>query len=261
LYLDACNVSYETFFNKLSQLRFTQRQQEIMRQVKLPANFRLQKKLARDTALYAHKIRHQIRTSMLDIDKLKTKIDQELSKYLSDHQISEDLKPIYQDFADYVLKRALNPEPNPPLDTKPWQKSGIRPLLLSYINSMIYKIVHREQKKISRRKIPTTEKQKKMVIGFLRYRAMIEQLETEVHKLLNELQVPSAFYLAYKDFARECFANIKKLYFKDQSLLTQRLADCLRRWQKMKLDEKVLEKIKETAIKQFQTFIPKTLDK
>ncbi|MEO0083311.1 MAG: helix-turn-helix transcriptional regulator, partial [candidate division WOR-3 bacterium] len=122
LYLDACNVSYETFFNKLSQLRFTQRQEEIMRQVKLPANFRLQKKLDRDTALYAHKIRHQIRKPMLDIDKLKTKIDRELSKYLSDHQISDDLKPIYQDFADYVLKRALNPEPNPPLDTKPWQK-------------------------------------------------------------------------------------------------------------------------------------------
>lgn len=256
-YLDACNVSYDTFFTKLSQLRFAQRHQAVMRQVKLPANFRLQKKLDRDTALYAHKIKQQPKLPKLKIEKLKTKIGQELSKYLSDHQIGDDLKPIYQDFADYVLKRALNPKPNPPLDTKPWQKSGIRPLLLSYINRMIYKIVRREQKKLSKRKVPTTEKQQQMAIGFLKYRAMIEQLEAEVHKLLNELQVPLALYLPYKDFARECFAQIKKLYFKDQSLLTQRLADCLRKWQRLKLDEKVLEKIKQTAINQFQQLYPK----
>jgi hypothetical protein len=105
--------------------------------------------------------------------------------------------------------------------------------------------------------MPTTEKQKKMVIGFLKYRVMIEQVETEVHKLLNELQVPFAFYQSYKDFARQCFSNLKKLYFKDQSLLSQRFTESIKMWQRMKLDENVLQKAKEITIKQFLVLFPK----
>jgi hypothetical protein len=125
-------------------------------------------------------------------------------------------------------------------------------MLLESIDLIIYKIVRKEQSKLIKRKIPTTEKQKRMVIGFLKYRVMIEQVEAEVHKLLNELHVPFSLYHAYKDFARQCFSNLKKLYFIDQLLLSQRFAESIKAWQEMKLDENVLEKVKETTIKQFQ---------
>jgi transcriptional regulator with XRE-family HTH domain len=257
LYLDACNTSYNTFFTKLSQLRFSERHYEIMRHMPSNVNLNLRKKIDRDTALYAIKIKHQIKTPKLDIDKLKIKIDRELSKYLSDHRVDENLITTYQDFTSHILARVLNPKPNPPLDIQPWVKSGIKPILLHSINRMIYKIVHKEQRKLNKRKMPTTEKQKKMVVGFLKYRVMIEQVETEVHKLLNELQAPFALYQAYKDFARECFSNLKKLYYKDQSLLSQRFAESIKMWQRMKLDENALEKVKEVTIKEFQKLFPR----
>jgi transcriptional regulator with XRE-family HTH domain len=257
LYLDACNTSYDTFFTKLSQIRFTERHQEIMRN--MPSNIKpnLRQKIDRDTALYTNKIKHQIKTPKLDIHKLKSKIERELAKYLSDHRIDKNLTPTYQDFTSHILTRVLNPNLNPPLDTSPWDKPGIRPMLLNYINRMVYKIVHREQNKLSRRKLPTTEKQKKMVIGFLKYRIMIEQVEAEVHKLLNELEVPFIYYQGYKDFARQCFSNLKKLYYKDQSLLSQRFKESILMWQRMKLDENVLQKVKEITIQQFLALFPK----
>jgi len=75
----------------------------------------LRKKIDRDTALYANKIKHQIKTLKLDFDKLEIKIERELAKYLSDHKIGKDLMPIYQDFASHILKRVLNSAPNPAL--------------------------------------------------------------------------------------------------------------------------------------------------
>jgi transcriptional regulator with XRE-family HTH domain len=261
LYLDACHTPYLNFFAKFSEIRFKQEHQKLMIQEKLPKDAKTRIKIDRDTALYSNKIKYQTKTPYLDIDKLKAKINRMLDQYMSDHRIDKDLIPTYQDFTSYVLKRVLNPKPNPPLDLKPWLKSGIRPNLLDYINRMIYKIVHQEQKKLSRRKIPTTEKQKKMVIGFLKYRVMIEQVETETHKLLNELEVPFSQYHLYKDFARECFSNLKKLYFKDQSLLSQRFAQSIRGWKEAKLDENVLQKVKETTIKVFQTLFASPIQK
>jgi len=228
LYLDACNTPYMTFFSKFSELRFSERHKEIMSHIKEVKSKNLLKKIDRDVALYANKIMYQTKTRFLDQDKLNTKIDRELLKYLSDHKVDKSLIPIYQDFASNVLTRVLNPKPNPPLDIQPWVKSGVRPILLEAINLMIYKIVLQEKKKLNKRKIPTTKKQKKMVIGFLKYRAMIEQVETEVHKLLNELQVPFSQYFAYKDFARESFSSLRKLYYKDQLLLSQRLTESIR---------------------------------
>ncbi len=281
LYLEACNTSYNTFFDQLNKIRTAERNQEITRNIPTKIKPALRHKIDRDATLYANKIKYQIKTPKLDIDKLKSKIERELSKYLSDHKINIDLIPIYQDFTSYILARVLNPEPNPLLDTSHWQKSGIRPMLLQYINRMVYKIVHREQNKLSKRKMPTTEKQKKMVIGFLKYRVMIEQVETEVHKLLNELEVPFALFQGYKDFARQCFSNLKKLYYKDQALLSQRFKESIIMWQRMNLDEsrpsisqnsnndtrtkeqkegldeKVLEKVKNITIQQFLALFPK----
>jgi hypothetical protein len=75
-----------------------------------------------------------------------------------------------------------------------------------------------------------------------------------VHKLLNELQIPCSLYHGYKDFARECFSHLKKLYFKDESLLSQRFAQTIRGWKEAKLDENVLNKVKEITIREFKTF-------
>lgn len=260
LYLDACHTPYLNFFAKFSQLRFKERHQEIMSHtssdVILTRNKvkgkNLIQKIDRDTALYAEKTKYQRKTPYLDKDKLEAKIAREISKYLSDHNVDKKLYPTYLDFAYFVLPRVLNSKPNPPLDTRPWLKSGIRRELLEHINLMIYKIVRIEKNKLVKRKLPTTDKQKKMVIGFLKYRVMIEQVETEVHKLLNELQVPYSLYHGYKDFARECFSNLKKLYFKDQSLLSQRFAQSIRGWKEAKLDENVLLKVKEVTINEFK---------
>lgn len=261
LYLDACHTPYLNFFAKFSELRFREQHQEIMLQAKLPKDTRTRTKIDRDTALYSNKIKYQTKTPYLDIDKLKAKINRMLDQYMSDHKIDKHLIPIYQDFTSYVLKRVLNPKPNPPLDFKPWIKSSVQTNQLYYINQMIYKIVHQEEKKLNRRRIPTTEKQKKMVIGFLKYRVMIEQVETETHKLLNELEVPFSQYHLYKDFARECFSHLKKLYFKDQMLLSQRFAQSIRGWKEAKLDKNVLEKVKEVTIKVFQTLFASPIQK
>jgi len=257
LYLEACNTPYMDFFDKLSQLRFRERHQEIMSQATTIKNKKLMQKIDRDTALYAENIKYQRKTPYLDPDKLKTKISQEVSKFLSDHQVDKTLYPTYIDFAFSIIPRAQSTKPNPPLNTKPWLKDGIRPELLHHINLMIFKIVHKEENKLSRRKVPSTEKQKRMVIGFLKYREMIEQVEAEVHQLLNEAQVPFTLYTGYKDFARECFSHLRKLYFKDQLLLSQRFAQTIRGWKEAKLDENVLNKVKEITIRQFQNLVAK----
>jgi transcriptional regulator with XRE-family HTH domain len=116
LYLDACNTSYNTFFSKLSELRFRQVHQEIMGKVNLSINAKTRKKVCRDTALHANKIKYQTKAPVLDYDKLKSRIDRKLTQYLSDHKVDKSLIPIYQDFTSYVLNRVLNPKPNPPLD-------------------------------------------------------------------------------------------------------------------------------------------------
>ena len=51
-YLDAIGVSWETFFRELSVLRSKHTHQNVMSQVKLPSDWRLQKKIDRYTATY-----------------------------------------------------------------------------------------------------------------------------------------------------------------------------------------------------------------
>jgi transcriptional regulator with XRE-family HTH domain len=257
LYLEVCNTPYKNFYDKLSQIRFKERHQEIMSHATTIKNKNLMQKIDRDIALYAEKIKYQPKTPYLDKDKLKAKISREVSKFLSDHQVDKKLYSTYIDFAYSVLPRVQNAKRNPPLQTKAWLKNGIRPELLYNINLMIYKIVHKEENKLTRRKIPTTDKQKKMVIGFLKYREMIEQVEAKVHQLLNDLQVPLSLYTGYKDFARECFSHLRKLYFKDQLLLSQRFAQTIRGWKEAKLDENVLNKVKEITIREFKSIVLK----
>jgi transcriptional regulator with XRE-family HTH domain len=265
LYLDACHIPYNALFSKMSELRFKEHHQEIMSHAMMIKDRikdkNIIKKIDRDTALYAEKIKFQRKTPYLDKDKLKAKISREVSKFLSDHQVDKNLYPTYIDFAYSIIPRVQSAKPNPKINYSSWLKPDIRPELLHHINLMIYKIIHKEENKLNRRKIPSTDKQKKMAIGFLKYREMIEQVEAEVHQLLNDLQVPLSLYTGYKDFARECFSHLRKLYFKDQLLLSQRFAQSIRGWREAKLDENVLNQVKEITIKEFKDLVIKSAQK
>jgi transcriptional regulator with XRE-family HTH domain len=91
LYLDACNIPYNTYFSKLSELSFRQLHQEIMGKVNLSINAKTRKKVSRDTALYANKIKNQTKAPVLDYDKLKSRIDRKLTQYLSDHKVDKSV--------------------------------------------------------------------------------------------------------------------------------------------------------------------------
>jgi transcriptional regulator with XRE-family HTH domain len=74
-YLDAVGVSWGTFFIELSILRSKQMHTEIMSQVKLPSDWKAQKKLDRDTFLYETKIKPpQNYYTKVDLDLVKQKI-------------------------------------------------------------------------------------------------------------------------------------------------------------------------------------------
>ena len=68
-------------------------------------------------------------------------------------------------------------------------KVGVRPFLFAPIHQIIYKTIKAEKKRLQNTRQYSTEEQKKLAKGFLKYRVIIEQVEFEVHQLLNDLQV------------------------------------------------------------------------
>ena len=265
-YLNACGGDRLSFFTQVNKILEKQAHQEIMSQVKLSeemANKRigyktLAQKIDRDTALYANKIKHQNKPEQkINLALLKDKIEKKVLMLLSDHKTDKNLIPTFLDFTSHIIKRALNPDPNPPLNTSPWIKSGIKQHLFVPITKIVYTTIRIEKKKLLRRKIPSSEKQKKMASGFLKYRVIIEQVEFEVHKLLNDLMVSESLFLAYKDYARTCYSALKKSYIKDPSLLTQKFAEIKRAWKPMGLNEEVMDKVKETTVRAYKEFVTK----
>ncbi len=265
-YLNACGAGRVSFFTEINKILEKQTHQEIMSQAKLSdetANKRvgyktLAQKIDRDTALYANKIKYQKKPEQkINLALLKDKIEKKVLMLLSDHKTDTNLIPTYLDFTSHIIKRALNPDPNPPLNTSPWIKSGIKQYLFAPITKIVYTTIRIEKKKLLRRKIPSSEKQKKMASGFLNYRVIIEQVEFEVHKLLNDLMVSESLFLAYKDYARACYSALKKSYIKDPSLLTQKFAEIKRAWKLMGLNEEVMEKVKETTVRVYKVLVTK----
>ncbi|MEO0074834.1 MAG: hypothetical protein ABIK31_01840, partial [candidate division WOR-3 bacterium] len=206
-------------------------------------------KIERDASLFANKIKYQKKTDKkIDKAMVKEKIERRVLMLLSNHKTDKSLIPTYLDYASHILERALNPYPNPPLQDNLWLKPGIRKILFSEISHIVYQTVKTEKKKLAKRKIPSTEKQKKMVQGFIKYRAAIEQIEFRVHTLFNELQVAPALYLAYKDYTRACYKALKQCYHKDESLLQQQFKQIKVAWKLNGLADTIMEKVKDTVI-------------
>lgn len=256
-YLNACGGNRMTFFSELDKLLSKQEHDEIMAGMsetdsiaskKLKGKTILQK-IDRDAALFANKIKYQKKPDK-EINKalVKDKIERQVLMLLSNHKINKSLIPTYLDYASHILERTLNPNPNPPLQESLWLKPGIKKILFTPINHIVYETVRLEKKRLASRKIPSTEKQKKMAQGFIKYRIAIEQIEFAVHKLLNELQVNPALYLAYKDYARVCYKALKQCYDKDKSLLKQKFKETKVAWRLSGLDNEIMEKVKETVI-------------
>ena len=94
-YLDAIGGSWESFFRELSVLRSKQNHQEIMSQIQLPSNAKLQKKLDRDTFLYETKIKPpQNFYTKVDLELVKKKVDLKIREYLRTLQVKDSLIPV-----------------------------------------------------------------------------------------------------------------------------------------------------------------------
>jgi transcriptional regulator with XRE-family HTH domain len=252
-YLDAISVNWGTFFNELYQSRSKQNLERIMSRVKLPSYRKLQRKIDRDITLYANKIKGAPKTSVkIDVKQVKEKIKSKVLMLLAGHKTDDKLIPIYLDYTWHLFNREMNPNPNPPLDTKPWKKSGIKPILFIPISQIVHKTVVFEKKKLLKKPL-SLETQEKMSVRFGNYRVKIEQIELAAHRKLNEIIIPEVLYPAYKAYARECYKAIRKYFAKDNSLLQQRIAEIKRAWTLNKLNPEILDKVHQTVFAEFQT--------
>ena len=155
--------------------------------------------------------------------------------------------------------------------TEKWQRAGLKLHLISKIKKIINSVLRGEIKRIESKKSLPTKKQEKMALGFTKYRIMIERIETEVHKLLCDLSVPTRWFSSHKAFTRECCRALKKYYGKaftprigsldprrvdstpqeSKEKLEQSLNKVISRWQKQGLKEDVLLKLKEKIVSVF----------
>jgi hypothetical protein len=158
----------------------------------------------------------------------------------------------YQKFAlEYFDFLATLNKPGMKMVTEKWQRAGLKLNLLFKIKKIINSVLRGEIKRISAKKPLPTEKQEKMAIGFTKHRIIIERKETEAHRLLCELGVPTPLFSLYKDFVRECYRALKKYYGKEPEKLKSALNELVSRWQKEGLEEDVLLKLKDKIISVF----------
>jgi transcriptional regulator with XRE-family HTH domain len=253
-YLDAVGVNWGTFFTELSTVQAREALSKIISQVKLPGNWKLQKKIDRDVTLYATKITGVPKTSVtINVNLVKEKIKSKVLKLLASHLTDEKLIPTYLDYTWHLFNREMNPNLNPPLINKPWEKSGIKPILFSKISQIVHKTVWSEKKKLVKRKPLTQDTQERMAVRFGNYRSQIEPIELVVHRLLNEIVIPEVLYPAYKAYTRECFKAIRKYFNKDPVLLKQKISNINKEWIANKLNQEVLDKIQNTILTVYQS--------
>jgi len=249
-YLDAIGVSWITFFTELSKLRSKQSHQEIMSQVKLPSDVKLQKKLDRDTLLYETKIKPpQNYYTKVDLEIVKQKIDLKIKEYLHTLQVNESLIPHYLSFAF----DALNTSKYQPIIEK-YHISGVSKHYLIKITNIVNKIYNAEEKKVQKQKPIRLEKANAMAVKYVQSRIKLEPIEKEVDKFLTEHNLKdNVLYNSYMNFARECYGKIRKYRIKNLLLLKQHLADTKKAWLEAGLKPEIMEKIKETMLKFFTT--------
>jgi hypothetical protein len=243
-----------SFFQKLSEIDFKIEHEKVMRQVEMPSSLKpdLRKKIDRDTALYETKIQYpKTPYQKLDMERVKTKIDNKVKMLLQSYQINEEQKTHYFKFADELFANYDSGQ-IPAIFERHWQAKILRRGIINEIKSIVYKTFRYEQKRLEKPKPLTKEKLQKMGTGFLKYRVKIEPIEAKVQKKLGELNVPIVYNQAYKDFVRECYSALKKYYRKNPLLLTQRFAEIMKSWQAQGLKEEVLLKVKDLIIAHFE---------
>jgi transcriptional regulator with XRE-family HTH domain len=225
-YLTTCGASWTKFVSEIESGYKKSSREKLMSQVKLPANAKLQKKIDRDTALYATKIQgvpKGLRT--LDIDRVKHKIKHQVELLLAGHQTDKKLVSYYLDFTWHMLDRELNPNPNSPLDKRPWIRSGINSTIFIPISQIVHKAVWYEKKRLIKQKPLSEEKRAKMTVRFGTFRSKIEPIKTAVHALLCKIVVKEVHFPLYKAYTRECYRMANKYFAKQPDVYKQKIAE------------------------------------
>ncbi|MEO0115256.1 MAG: hypothetical protein ABIK93_07235 [candidate division WOR-3 bacterium] len=92
-----------------------------------------------------------------------------------------------------------------------------------------------------------------MAIGFAKYRIAIEELEAEVHKLLCELGVPTAWFASYKAFIRQRVKILKRYY--GSKRWNGKIATTISHWVNAGLKQDVLLQLKDKTITSFVSML------
>jgi transcriptional regulator with XRE-family HTH domain len=246
-YLDAVGISWETFFRELSKSRSKQSHQEIMADVKLPSDIKLQKKLDRDTLLYETKIKPPLNYfTKIDMDLVKQKIRYKVKTLCLSLSIKDNLIPHYLDFANEICAESDKTTSDFTSIINKYHISGISKTYLIKIMNIAIKTLNSEKKKVSKQKPIRLEKVRSMAEKYLRSRIAIAPVEAKVAELLAEHKLTGhVLYNSYMNFARECFSKARKFHIKDPLLLKQHLNDITKGWLESGLNLEMMEKIKQ----------------
>jgi transcriptional regulator with XRE-family HTH domain len=236
LYLEGCGASLSDFAISLSSIRPKERHDKAVPSVRPPD---------------------------IDTERLKNTVECKVRGYLAYHPIARDLIGTYLDFAFNVFRHALNPAATSLPDTKIWLDKVITPeerekagprfflnkkeCLFTEIIRLVSEIVWTARKKASKPKPLLTEKQKKMGQGFLRYRVIMEEIETGVDEVLGAMDVSPRYSTSYKAFARKCYKALKKYQGKDILLLNNALDKIIEERVKIGLKQEILIKVREVT--------------
>jgi transcriptional regulator with XRE-family HTH domain len=274
-YLRACGASWVEFFKELDRIDFRLRHEKMIAQVRHPPT---ERKIQRDAMRYEINVEFPSKEKEeIDFDRLKKQIRGKVEALLSkeDNTLTSVLshqgrggKAIlekynqgrgkdaeifaYQKFAleFFDFMATLNKAGMRMVSDK-YLRVGLQFNLISKIKKIINSVIYGEIKRIEAKKPLPTAKQEKMAIGFTNYRIIIERIEAEVHSVLCELGVKTAWFSLYQDFARQCYVALRKYYGKDQEKLARHLTELIERWKKEGLEETVLVKVKDKVIAVF----------
>jgi transcriptional regulator with XRE-family HTH domain len=259
LFLRACGVSWVEFFKELDVTDFKMRHEKMMAKVHPPPT---ERKIHRDAMKYEINIEFPSKEKEeIDFERLKKLIKDKVIALVNKEELT--LTPTlshqgrggnaviadYQKFAlEYFDFLATLNKAGMKMVTEKWQRAGLKLNVLFSIKKTINNVLRGEMKRILARKPLPTQKQEKMAIGFTRHRIVIERFESEAHKLLCELGVPTPWFSLYKDFVRECYRALKKYYGKNPQLLDESFNKIVRDWVKKGLKEDILIKLKEKIV-------------
>jgi transcriptional regulator with XRE-family HTH domain len=256
LYLRACGVSWQEFFQELDRIDFKMRHEKMISQLPPPAT---QRKIQRDTMRYEIGVEFPAKEKPkqdIDFNRLKSRIENKVTPFLIKNDIEGNQASLYQKFTrEYFNLFATLNKSGMKAVTDKYLRAGLKFNIISGLRKIIVNEIKAEIKRIEAKKPLPSEKQEKMAIGFTKYRIRIEKIEAEVHKLLCNLGVSSALggFALYKAFSRECYRILKKYYGPNQELLNKKLNEIIERWKKEGLKDDVLLKIKDKIISVFGT--------